>query len=85
MKVTIEVIQRKIQNMKSDVKNVSLLQQLFHDAAELIGHTDEEAKHKLMHYRAELNFYLDGMNDNMERYYKCKSEVLTIISKRFDG
>jgi hypothetical protein len=82
MRITIEEIQRKIQNLKSDYKNAALLQKLFHDAAELIGYIDEESKSKIMLCRDELNFYLEGGSDNLVRYYKCKSEVLTIIAKK---
>lgn len=75
-------IQKKIQNLKSDSGNSGILQQLLHEAGELIRLSDEEAGAKIKNYRDELNFYSDGGEDRLEKFYKCKAEVLTIISKK---
>lgn len=82
IKNTLIGIQNKIQNLKSDSGNSGVLQQLLNDAGQLIKLLDEEAGEKILEYRDELNFYLDNGKDNLDKFYKCKAESLTIIAKK---
>jgi hypothetical protein len=75
-------IQKKIQNLKADSGNSGILQQLLKEAGYLVRLSDEEAGAKILEYRDELNFYLDDNKDNLERFYRCKAESLTIIAKK---
>jgi hypothetical protein len=84
-KNTLIGIQKKIQSLKSDSGNSGILQQLLHEAGQLIRLSDKEAGAKIQKYRDELNFYSDGGEDNLERFYRCKAETLTIISKQISA
>ena len=75
-------IQKKIQNLKSDSGNSGILQELLNEAGQLIKASDEKDGTKVLEFRDELNFYLDGGKDNLEKFYKCKAESLTIIAKK---
>ena len=75
-------IQKKIQNLHSDSSNSGFLQQLLNEASLLIKLTDTEAGAKIQEYSNNLNFYLDGGEDDLVKFYKCKAETLTIIAKQ---
>lgn len=75
-------IQKRIQNLKSDSGNSGILQQLLYEAGELIKLSDEKAGGEIKKYRDELNFYSDGGEDKLEKFYRCKAETLTIISQK---
>jgi len=82
IKNQLEVVQKRIQNIRSDSANSGILQQYINEAGKLIGHFDNDSGTKMLEYRDVLHFYLDGGNDNLDKFYRCKSEVLTIISKK---
>ncbi len=82
IKIILVGIQKKIQNLNSDSGNSGFLQQLLHEAGQLITLLDKETGAKIQEYRDELNFYLNGGADNLEKFYKCKSETLAIIAKQ---
>ena len=75
-------IQNKIQNLHSDSGNSGFLQQLLHEAGQLITLSDKEAGAKIQKYQEELNFYLSGREDNLVKFYRCKAETLAIIAKQ---
>ena len=75
-------IQNKIQNLHSDSGNSGFLQQLLHEAGQLIILSDKEAGAKIQEYRDELNFYSDGGEDNLVKFYRCKAETLSIIARQ---
>ncbi len=82
IKIILVGIQKKIQNLNSDSGNSGFLQQLLHEAGQLIILSDKEAGTKIQEYRDELNFYLNGGADNLEKFYRCKAETLAIIAKQ---
>ena len=75
-------IQKRIQVLKSDAAYSGVLQKLLNDAGGFIGISDEEQGARILEYRDELNFYSDGGEDNLGRFYKCKAESLSIIAKK---
>lgn len=75
-------IQKKIQNLKSESGNSGILQELLNEAGQLINASDEKNGAKIFEFRDELNFYLDGGKDNLEKFYRCKAESLTIIAQK---
>ena len=77
-------IQKKIQVLKSDSRYSGVLQKLLNDAGGFIGLSDEEAGARILEYRDELYFYSDGGDDNLEKFYKCKAESLSIIAKKIN-
>ena len=81
-KIILVGIQKKIQNLHSDSGNSGFLQQLLQEAGQLIGTSDKEAGKKIKEYSNDLNFYLDGGVDDLVKFYKCKAETRTIISKQ---
>lgn len=81
VKLVLVSVQRKIQNLHSDVGNSGFLQQLLNEACEIIKLTDKEAGTQIHKFSYELNFYLEGGSDNLEKFYRCKAEGLTIIAK----
>ena len=82
IKIILVGIQKKIQNLHSDSVNSGFLQQLLNEAGQLIGTWDKEAGAKIQEYSDELNFYLDGGEDNLVKFYRCKGETLAIIAKK---
>ena len=78
-------IQKKVQNLKSDSANSGILQQLIDEAGQLIALSDKEAGARLLEYRDELNFYLDGGQDNLEKFFRCKAESLSIIANKISS
>ncbi len=81
-KIILVGIQKKIQNLHSDSGNSGFLQQLLHEAGQLIGTSDKEAGKKIEEYSNDLNFYLDGGSDDLVKFFRCKAETLTIIAKQ---
>ena len=77
-------IQKKIQNLKSDSHNSGILQELLNESGQLIQLLDTEEGAKIFKFRDELTFYLKGGDDNLEKFFKCKAEVLTIISQKIN-
>ena len=77
-------IQKKIRVLKSDSRFSGVLQKLLNDAGGFIGLSDEEAGARILKYRDELNFYSDGGEDNLGRFYRCKAESLSIIAKKIN-
>ena len=82
IKNQLEVVQKRIQNIRSDSANSGILQQYIDEAGKLIAHFDNDSEAKMQEYRDALRFYLDGGADNLDKFYRCKSEVLIIISKK---
>ena len=80
-KIILVGIQKKIQYLHSDYDNSGFLQLLLHEAGRLIKQSDKEAGMKIKGYSNELNFYLDGEEDNLVKFYHCKAEALVIIAK----
>ena len=81
-KIILIRIQKKIQNLQSDAANSGFLQQLLHEASQLIGTSDKEAGQKIEKHSGDLNFYLDGGVDDLVKFYRSKAETLTIIAKQ---
>lgn len=75
-------IQKKIQNLHSDSANSGFLQQLLHEAGQLIKLSDKDAGTRIRDYADELDFYLNGGSDDLTKFYHCKAETLTIIAKQ---
>lgn len=75
-------IQKKIQNLHSDSANSGFLQQLLHEASQLIKFSDKDAGTRIRDYADELDFYLNGGSDDLTKFYHCKAETLTIIAKQ---
>lgn len=75
-------IQKKIQNLHSASANSGFLQLLLHEAGQLIKVSDKEAGAKIKICAEELDFYLNGGEDDLVKFYKCKAETLTIIAKQ---
>ncbi|MDO9186517.1 MAG: hypothetical protein Q7W13_10950 [Bacteroidia bacterium] len=75
-------IQKKIQNLHSDSANSGFLQQLLHEAGQLIKLSDKDAGTRIREYADELDFYLNGGSDDLTKFYHCKGETLTIIAKQ---
>ena len=81
-KMILTGIQRKIQYLHSDASNSGFLQELLNEASQLIKLTDTDAGAKIQEYSNDLNFYLDGGEDDLVKFFKCKAETLTIIAKQ---
>lgn len=81
-KIILVGIQTKIQNLHSDSGNSGFLQQLLNEASDLIKLTDKKVGTKIWEYSFELNFYLNGGEDDLVKFYRCKAETLTIIAKQ---
>lgn len=81
-KIILVSIQKKIQNLHSDYGNCGFLQQLLHEAGQLIKIYDKEAGAKIQESCNDLNFYLDGGEDDLVKFYRCKADTLTIIAKQ---
>ncbi|MES2396317.1 MAG: hypothetical protein V4549_09955 [Bacteroidota bacterium] len=81
-KIILVGIQKKIQNLHSDSANSGFLQQLLHEASQLIKFSDNEAGSKIMKHAEELDFYLNGGIDDLVKFYRCKADTLTIIAKQ---
>lgn len=81
IKLLLVSVQRKIQNLHSDAANSGFLQQLLNEACEIIKLSDKEAGTQIHKFSYELNFYLEDGQDNLEKFYRCKAEGLTIIAK----
>lgn len=75
-------IQKKIQNLHSDSGNSGFLQQLLIEASQLIIPCDKESGKKIEEYSNDLNFYLNGGEDDLVKFYRCKAETLTIIAQK---
>lgn len=80
-KIILVGIQKKIQNLHSDIGNSGFLQQLLYEAGQLISLSDKEAGAKIERYAKGMDFYLNGGSDNLEVFYHCKAETLSIIAK----
>lgn len=81
IKLLLASVQRKIQNLPSHIGNSGFLQQLLNEACELIKVSDKDAGVQIHKFSYELNFYLEDGQDNLEKFYRCKAEGLTIIAK----
>ena len=81
-KIILVGIQKKIQNLHSDSTNSGFLQQLLNEAGQLIRLSDKETGAKIQDYSNELNFYLNGGEDNLVKFYRCKGETLAIIAQQ---
>ncbi len=77
----IRLIQDRIQNLNGNSVNANMLKKLIEEAGQTINEIYPDYSKQLAMLGKELNFYTNEGDDSHQRYFNCKAESLTALSK----
>jgi hypothetical protein len=72
----------KVQRLNGSNINASKLRALINEAGETVTKFNTLIGIKLLQYRDDLNLYLDGGEDGLNKFYFSKAGALTLITEQ---